>query len=86
MHNTSKLSNEFHKISKDTRYVTYNICKSFFIPKYFLSVKDINAKKHDFLNPFFLLQKYQSEPNKNCIQQHAHIVTNKTVTSVIECF
>jgi len=44
-------------------------------------------QKNDFLNPFFLSSKIPlSEPNKNCIQQHANTVTDKAVTSVIECF
>ena len=81
VYNTSKLFQEFHKISKDKvcllqltkRYVN-NI--SF---QNFLSVKDMNEKK-DFLNKCFFLQKYHCQnPIKHCVQQQG-------ATSVIECF
>jgi hypothetical protein len=89
VYNTSKLFQEFHQISKDkvghlqltTRYINN------FSFQNFLSVKDMNAKKNHFLNLFFSFQKYYCQnPIKNCIQQHANIVTDKAVTSVIGCF
>jgi hypothetical protein len=48
----------------------------------FLISEGYECKKHDFLNPFFLLQKYHCQkPIKNCSQQHANTVTDKAVTS-----
>ena len=84
VHNTSKVFKEFHKISKDkvchlqltTRYVNN------FSFQNFLSMKDMNAKKTFYI--LFSSKIPFQNPIKNCIQQHANIVTDKAVTSVIE--
>ena len=87
VYNTSKLFQEFHKISKNkvchlqltTRYVNDLSFQNF------LLVEDMNAKK-DFLNTVFFLKNTIVRTQYKCIQQHSNIETDKAVLSVIECF